>query len=600
MNNLKKVLKITICCLIIILLSLVFIKNIPYEKGRLVLTNDNDFPTKWTVSIEGGDKTEKISLPFKTKENHKENIISIRNTIPEGKKDSYYLLVGEYEQSFKVYLDNNLIYEFDAMRPLNSGKTGGNADMLVELPGNPVGKEVRIDYISSYKKSSGSLLSVKYGNKDDLVNGIFSYSTLRNLVIITILIMIIFFILVVEIQERKKEYFSNNICIVLMDLCILAWIVCETNLYQFICNNYVLAYYVKYISLNTFPIFAISFLKRLYVNKDEKVIDIIFYIYLVYFILVILGQFTGLMVFSTSVELYVYVFFIIFTALVIYFALLAKNKKISRKLFLIIVVSYIGCLLNFYGYMSSKNKIIVICLEIELVVIGIMIALNVYKSFMKLREEESKNVYLNIQLNKQLNYYLSLEDKNKELRRFRHDMNNHWMIMNRLLLNNKIEEAIEYSSKMHDAISSQFKDVFNTGNPILDAILTEKIQKAKSLNIDVEHEILMPKNIKINAVDFCAIFANIFDNAIEACMKLEENRYIKFSISSKNNLITCKVRNSIKAGSVKENYETTKENKEEHGLGLESIKRAIKKYDGYVKIESNDDWFEIAFVLYNV
>ena len=48
------------------------------------------------------------------------------------------------------------------------------------------------------------------------------------------------------------------------------------------------------------------------------------------------------------------------------------------------------------------------------------------------------------------------------------------------------------------------------------------------------------------------------------------------------------------------NYQTTKKDKSEHGLGLKNIEKAVKNYNGYMKIENNNQFFELSFVLYDV
>lgn len=45
---------------------------------------------------------------------------------------------------------------------------------------------------------------------------------------------------------------------------------------------------------------------------------------------------------------------------------------------------------------------------------------------------------------------------------------------------------------------------------------------------------------------------------------------------------------------------TTKQDKEKHGLGLESIKKIAQQYDGDVFIECQDNFFTLTVVLKNI
>ena len=42
---------------------------------------------------------------------------------------------------------------------------------------------------------------------------------------------------------------------------------------------------------------------------------------------------------------------------------------------------------------------------------------------------------------------------------------------------------------------------------------------------------------------------------------------------------------------------TTKKDKDYHGYGLKSIRRTVKKYDGFVTISTEDDWFSLKILI---
>ena len=77
----------------------------------------------------------------------------------------------------------------------------------------------------------------------------------------------------------------------------------------------------------------------------------------------------------------------------------------------------------------------------------------------------------------------------------------------------------------------------NSGNSILDAILTDKILQLSNTDIKFEHTVLLPENFNIDNVDLTIIIGNLLDNAIEACNKVENsnNLFIDFSIMPKLN-----------------------------------------------------------------
>lgn len=50
---------------------------------------------------------------------------------------------------------------------------------------------------------------------------------------------------------------------------------------------------------------------------------------------------------------------------------------------------------------------------------------------------------------------------------------------------------------------------------------------------------------------------------------------------------------------IKDNrIKTTKADKENHGIGIENIKKTVEKYGGFVELNCDDSYFEIEIGLY--
>ncbi|WP_156332257.1 ATP-binding protein, partial [Clostridium paraputrificum] len=108
---------------------------------------------------------------------------------------------------------------------------------------------------------------------------------------------------------------------------------------------------------------------------------------------------------------------------------------------------------------------------------------------------------------------------------------------------------------------------------------------------------MINKNIKIDPVDWCIIFGNALDNAIEACEKVEDNRkFISLKLLSRSNTFIVKIINSSENDFIIEEkkYLTTKKNKEEHGIGMDNIRKSIEKYDGILNTRYEKSLFEIS------
>ncbi len=89
-------------------------------------------------------------------------------------------------------------------------------------------------------------------------------------------------------------------------------------------------------------------------------------------------------------------------------------------------------------------------------------------------------------------------------------------------------EALTHYLDLLDEDLTTVDTVIKTGNPMTDAILNSKISLAKSKNIQVIADAHIPVKLTSSEIDLCCIIGNLFDNAIDASLKLpEEHRLSK-------------------------------------------------------------------------
>lgn len=97
----------------------------------------------------------------------------------------------------------------------------------------------------------------------------------------------------------------------------------------------------------------------------------------------------------------------------------------------------------------------------------------------------------------------------------------------------------------------------------------------------------------IQMLDVSSIFCNMLDNAIEACENITHDRYIKLHgvIVKSYFIITCENSKSNKLKFKNSKLITSKEDKFIHGIGLQSIRSSIKKYNGDLELIDENDKF---------
>ena len=216
------------------------------------------------------------------------------------------------------------------------------------------------------------------------------------------------------------------------------------------------------------------------------------------------------------------------------------------------------------------------------------------------REEyqiRSENESMNMVLRRQYDQFRVAQDNMELLRREFHDLK-HYMIA--LRSEEDPEKREQYLTEMEHAI--QVQETFaNTGNHVLDVVLTTKntycIQKNIMLNCMTDGTLIRHLHVK----DICSIFGNALDNAIECVQQFEdpEKRLITLSMSRKNQfiLIQCENYSENTLPASGELPKTTKNNASLHGYGLKSIQAAVQKYNGSMTLHSSGNWFTLQILL---
>ena len=131
-------------------------------------------------------------------------------------------------------------------------------------------------------------------------------------------------------------------------------------------------------------------------------------------------------------------------------------------------------------------------------------------------------------------HYREVDNMYRQMRGWRHDYRNHIQTMKAYAANGDIEALKHYLDLLDDDLTT-VDTVIKTGNPMTDAILNSKISLAKSKGIRVVADAHIPVKLKSSEIDLCCIIGNLFDNAIEASVKLpEEQRVIRVYMDMKN------------------------------------------------------------------
>lgn len=178
-----------------------------------------------------------------------------------------------------------------------------------------------------------------------------------------------------------------------------------------------------------------------------------------------------------------------------------------------------------------------------------------------------------------------------------HDLKHHIIA---LRAEENAEKRNDYLDEMEEKLKS-YEAHTNTGNQVLDTLLTSKNLYCMKNNISVTSVVDGTLFGFMDTMDICSIFGNAFDNAIECEKKIQdkEKRLIHISAFSQRNFLIVRFENYCESElTFNENLPvTTKKSKEFHGYGLKSIRYTVQKYGGEVDVSVEDNWFILKVLI---
>lgn len=196
-----------------------------------------------------------------------------------------------------------------------------------------------------------------------------------------------------------------------------------------------------------------------------------------------------------------------------------------------------------------------------------------------------------------------VENMYRQMRGWRHDYKHHIQTMKAHVAMGQFGELEEYLDEL-DLDLTAVETVIKSGNVRIDAVLNSKLALAKTRGIAVNAKAMVPEALAIGEVDLCVIIGNLLDNAIEACVKCEEEekRFIRVYIDILKKQLYIYVSNSMTGAVRLQNgrylsSKVTGNKRDNHGFGLMRTDRVVKKYGGYLNRQHEEGVFATEIML---
>lgn len=171
-----------------------------------------------------------------------------------------------------------------------------------------------------------------------------------------------------------------------------------------------------------------------------------------------------------------------------------------------------------------------------------------------------------------------MQESEEEAARIRHDMRHHILLIGEYIQKGEYNSLLDYLEEYSaDIENGRSKNI--CANKAVNSILSAYARKAESYNIKVKINAAVPKGLAVRDVDWVAILANVFENAIHGCLSSGmTDQEIDIYIAQKGNKIIIRFSNTSDQGI---NFsKRLPEAGKSRGLGVPSVVSTASRYHG--------------------
>lgn len=302
------------------------------------------------------------------------------------------------------------------------------------------------------------------------------------------------------------------------------------------------------------------------------------------------------------------VYAVIFTILTLIELNLKKDLEeihiTRRELLVVIIIAASVFAMSNLSYLdqdglfsgSFVTDIFIIRTLVDLSGIAVLYAYHIQVKEIQIRFE--KDTLRNIMEMQYKNYQLSKENIDMVNQKY-HDLK-HQINLLKTQSYASAGKSTSYLEKMEREIRV-YETQNKTGNPILDAVLTNKALLCQNKEIELKFIVDGGALSFMEDMDVSALFGNMLDNAIESAQKQQEKqkRLIWLYVTREKQFVRIRTENYCDEKIQFKNGMpvTTKKDRRLHGYGMKSIKSTVEKYNGSVVAAQENNWFELKILL---
>ena len=276
-----------------------------------------------------------------------------------------------------------------------------------------------------------------------------------------------------------------------------------------------------------------------------------------------------------------------------------KTASIGLKHYLLLMLPMLPFAVlrqsNYLYNNPDRESLVFNVILLVLISFSTLLSLIGNKYILEAEAEKNRRLEMERLLREQHQQYITRSESIELLNKRYHDLKHYLAALPELARAEDLEKQV-------DIIRKELQDYEyyrQTGNPIVDVILSEKLKYCGEHGIRLTAYVDAREMAFIDSLSLCALFGNSLDNAIEAVQKVPaELREIHIKAGERMGMLVITVSNYY-TGTIRLEKGLPKSTKQpgQGGWGLKNIRAAVEKYGGTCSTDITKDRFTLNLVI---
>lgn len=287
-----------------------------------------------------------------------------------------------------------------------------------------------------------------------------------------------------------------------------------------------------------------------------------------------------------------------------YFSLFLRHQRRKCLMFLLAWGALWLVLNLLYYYVLTGASLIrtLSAIIIALVLLCSAIIFNLYDNIQEQTDARIREALYERQLEYYSRQYQEISRSQEEIRKMRHELKNNYILLEALAQKGDIDSILSYLPQMYE--TGARTQAAHTGNMVVDAVINHRAASAEADKITFQLKLNIPTQLDISDIKLCGLLGNALDNAIEACLKVpEDKRQISISMEIEKKNLFIEISNPYDGTILSDNKGhllTRKENSAHHGYGLSIMDELLGTNFGSMETVWDESTFQLRIILYSV